>query len=407
MSYPVSGSNYDKLQIGRLLYAKPNPYDNQQAFRIQSITKPIKGIVKVYATHISYDMNGIPVKQIDATGLNDVFAQIQNGSLVNNEFRFFTDISSVRTFKTTMPYNMRAILMGDDENSLVAKYEGELKFDNFNTYLKSKRGKNRGAKVTYGFNMTDLNHQSNNDLLYNGVFPFYHSEKTSTQKDTSESFTQVYIVGSTPFVDGWLSYSEDGDPYHPLDDIPVQIATEGKYYQKVYSWSESRQKYVEKIYNESVTLIEGATSPTWITIDWSKFPVVTCKANANGDYKTASDSDWGELKGVGDEIFSGNILREGISAVTSNMIIYYAEVIPSGQESSTKEIAEVVDVQLDDPIIKIYTPEASMKYDRILSLDLSSEFDEEPTKEKLKIKAEKYISKNKVGTVRHRLKFHL
>ena len=239
MSYPVSGSNYDKLQIGRLLYAKTNPYDNQQAFRIQSITKPIKGIVKVYATHISYDMNGIPVKQIDATGLNDVFAQIQNGSLVNNEFRFFTDISSVRTFKTTMPYNMRAILMGDDENSLVAKYEGELKFDNFNTYLKSKRGKNRGAKVTYGFNMTDLNHQSNNDLLYNGVFPFYHSEKTSTQKDTSESFTQVYIVGSTPFVDGWLSYSEDGDPYHPLDDIPVQIATEGKYYQKVYSWSES------------------------------------------------------------------------------------------------------------------------------------------------------------------------
>ena len=78
----------------------------------------------------------------------------------------------------------------------------------------------------------------------------------------------------------------------------------------------------------------------------------------------------------------GNILREGISAVTSNMIIYYAEVIPSGQESSTKEVAEVVDVQLDDPIIKINTPEAnSMKYDRILSLDLSSEFDEEPTKE--------------------------
>ena len=85
------------------------------------------------------------------------------------------------------------------------------------------------------------------------------------------------------------------------------------------------------------------------------------------------------------------------------MIIYYAEVIPSGQESSTKEIAEVVDVQLDDPIIKINTPEAnSMKYDRILSLDLSSEFDEEPTKEKLKIKAEEYISKNKVGTVRHK-----
>ena len=105
-------------------------------------------------------MNGIPVKQIDATGLNDACNQIKTESLLPNEFNFYTDISIGRTFKTTKPYNMRAILMGDDENSLLGKYEGEVKFDNFNVYIKSKRGKNRGAKVTYGFNMTDLNHQT-------------------------------------------------------------------------------------------------------------------------------------------------------------------------------------------------------------------------------------------------------
>lgn len=402
MNYPVSGSNYSKLQIGKILFAKPNPYDNQQAFRIQSITKPIKGIVTVYATHISYDMNGIPVKQINATGLNDVFSQIQNGSLIPNNFKFYTDIFTGKTYKTTKPYNMRAILMGDDENSLLGKYEGEVKFDNYDVYIKGKRGKNRGAKVTYGFNMTDLSHQVNTDLLYNGVFPYYHTERTSTETKSSENFTQVYIVGSIPFIDGWLAYSEGGEPYHPLDDTPVQIATEGKYYQKVYSWSESRQKFVEKIYNESVTLIEGVIAPTWIIIDWSKFPIVTCRANANGYFKTATDTEWGELKGVGDEIFSGNILKEGLSIATSNIIIYYAEVIPSGQENTTEEVTEVVDVVLDDPIIKINTTEANMmKFDRILSLDLTSEFDDEPSQEKLKSKAEEYISKNKIGTVRH------
>lgn len=402
MNYPVSGSNYSKLQIGRLLFTKPNPYDNQQAFRIQSITKPIKGIVTVYATHISYDMNGIPVKQIDATGLNDACNQIKTESLLPNEFNFYTDISIGRTFKTTKPYNMRAILMGDDENSLLGKYEGEVKFDNFNVYIKSKRGKNRGAKVTYGFNMTDLNHQTNTDLLYNGVFPYYHTERTSTETKSSENFTQVYIVGSIPFIDGWLAYSEGGEPYHPLDDTPVQIATDGDYYQKVYAWSESRQKFVEKIYNESVTLVEGVISPSWIIIDWSKFPIITCRANANGYFKLATDDNWSDLKGVGDVIFYGNILQEGISLVTSNLIIYYSEVIPSGQESTTTEVTEVVDVVLDDPIIKINTAEAnSMKYDRILSLDLTSEFDSEPSQDDLEKKAINYISKNKIGTVRH------
>ena len=402
MNYPVSGSNYSKLQIGRLLFTKPNPYDNQQAFRIQSITKPIKGVVTVYATHISYDMNGIPVKQIDATGLNDACNQIKTESLLPNEFNFYTDISIGRTFKTTKPYNMRAILMGDDENSLLGKYEGEVKFDNFNVYIKSKRGKNRGAKVTYGFNMTDLNHQINTDLLYNGVFPYYHTERTSTETKSSENFTQVYIVGSIPFIDGWLAYSEGGEPYHPLDDTPVQIATDGDYYQKVYAWSESRQKFVEKIYNESVTLVEGVISPSWIIIDWSKFPIVTCRANANGYFKLATDDNWSDLKGVGDVIFYGNILKEGISLVTSNLIIYYSEVIPSGQENTTTEVTEVVDVVLDDPIIKINTAEAnSMKYDRILSLDLTSEFDSEPSQDDLEKKAINYISKNKIGTVRH------
>ncbi len=402
MSYPVSGANFSKIRIGRIIFAKPNPYDNQQPFRIYSVSKPLNGIVTVSAQHISYDMNGIPCKAVDATGLNDALSQIQNGTYISHNFTLSTNISSARTFKTTTPYNMRALLMGDDEESLLGVYDGEVKFDKFNAMIYSKRGKDRGAQVSYGYNMTDLTHETNTDLLYNGVFPYYHKETTSEETTTEDTFTQVYIVGTTPFVDGWLSYSKGGEAYHPLDATPVQIASEGDYYQKVYTWDTTYQKYVERIYNETVTLIEGVTSPTWIVIDWSSFPTIACRANAKGYFKLSTDTDWGDEKGVGDVVFQGNILSSGLTEMASNLVLYYSEVIPDGSNSTTKEVSEVTEVILDEPIIKLTTTDAmSMKYDRILNLDLTSEFDEEPTKDALRTKAQEYISEHKVGTVKH------
>lgn len=402
MSYPISGANFSKIRIGRIIFAKPNPYDNQQPFRIYSISKPLKGIVTISAQHISYDMNGIPCKAVNATGLNDALSQIQNGTYISHNFTLSTNISSAKTFKTTAPYNMRALLMGDDEESLLGVYDGEVKFDKFNVTIYSKRGKDRGAQVTYGYNMTDLTHETNTDLLYNGVFPYYHNETTSEETTTEDTFTQVYIVGTTPFIDGWLSYSKGGEAYHPLDATPVQIATEGDYYQKVYTWDTTYQKYIERIYNETVTLIEGVTSPTWIVIDWSSFPTIACRANAKGYFKLSTDTDWGDEKGVGDVVFQGNILSSGLTEMASNLILYYSEVVPNGSNSTTKEVSEITEVILDEPIIKLTTSDAmSMKYDRILNLDLTSEFDEEPTKEALKTKAQEYISEHKVGTVKH------
>lgn len=419
MTYPVIGVNFNKLKINRIVYCKPNPYDSYQPFRIYSITKPLDGTVTVYAFHISYDTNGIPVKAVDAKNLVDLFNKIQNGedeevtkdgvtekvhknySVLAHNFTFNTDIYVPRTFKTTAPFNLRALLMGGEE-SITDKYEGELKFDKFNIQLLKRRGKDRGAKVKYGHNMTDLSHESNDDLLYNGVFPFYHTEKTTTETDTQDSFKKVYIVGNAPFQKNWLSYTEGGEPYIPLDDTPVQIATEGEYLDKVVTWSETYQKFIERIYNQQTTLIQGVLEPSWISIDWSQFPTIICKANAVGYFKTSSDTDWGELKGVGDVIFDSSI-KDRYSGLMENIIIYFSEIVPSNRESENTEVSEIVDVQLDDPIIwiKDKSDTRGMLHDRILSLDLTSEFDEEPTQEKLKAKAEEYINKNKIGSVKH------
>ena len=400
MLYSVSGQLYNKLSLNKIIYAKPNPFDEPQPFRIISISKPIKGTVKINAEHISYDLNGIPVKAVDGKTLADTFAEIKSNSLIQNKFNFRTDISSSRSFKTTQPYNLRAILMGDEEESLVGVYDAELKFDKFDIHMLSKRGTNRGAQVCYGQNMTDLTHEITNDRLYNGIFPYYHKETTKTETETEETFKQVYIVGTKEYAEDWLSFTKDGEAYHPLDSNPVQIATEGDHHEEVYAWNSTYQRYEKKRYNETVTLIENVISPEWIKIVWSTFPNVKCVANAKGYYKTMSDADWGEIKGVGDVIFEGNILKEGLSGLASNMIIYYSEVIPKTKESTSKEVNDIKDVVLDDPIIYLNTIDSKMMaHDRILLVDLSDKFDEEPTKEQLLAEANKYISEYKLGNI--------
>ena len=398
MEYPAKGSNFDKIKENRIIYCKPNPYDNAQAFRINSISKVINGTVTIDAVHISYDTNSIPVKAFSATSLQDVILKIQNGSVVHNPFILTSDIMYSRTYKTTAPYNLRALMLGD-EDSIATKYNAEFKFDNYHIYILAKRGADRGAVVRYGHNMTDINHTQTTDLLYNGVYPYYHTETEKTESTSSDEFKQVYIVGSKPFQDGWLSYTKDGEPYHPMDTSPVQIATEGDYYQKVYCWNEIYNVYQEKVYNEMVSLVQGVIEPTWISIDWSKFPKIVCRANKNGYFKKSTDTDWGTLKGVGDIVFEGSILN---TSTMENMVLYYSEVIPTNTTSENTETSEIVDVQLDDPIMWVETDSAkAMKHNRILMLDLTSEFDEAPTKERLKSKAQEYIIKNKIGTIKH------
>ena len=398
MEYPAKGSNFDKIKENRIIYCKPNPYDNAQAFRINSISKVINGTVTIDAVHISYDTNSIPVKAFSATSLQDVILKIQNGSVVHNPFILTSDIMYSRTYKTTAPYNLRALMLGD-EDSIATKYNAEFKFDNYHIYILAKRGADRGAVVRYGHNMTDINHTQTTDLLYNGVYPYYHTETEKTESTSSDEFKQVYIVGSKPFQDGWLSYTKDGEPYHPMDTSPVQIATEGDYYQKVYCWNEIYNVYQEKVYNEMVSLVQGVIEPTWISIDWSKFPKIVCRANKNGYFKKSTDTDWGTLKGVGDIVFESSILN---TSTMENMVLYYSEVIPTNTTSENTETSEIVDVQLDDPIMWVETDSAkAMKHNRILMLDLTSEFDEAPTKERLKSKSQEYIIKNKIGTIKH------
>lgn len=402
MEYPYNGVLYDQLKIDRIIFAPPNPYDESQPFRIYSISKPIKGYVTVKAQHISYDLNGIPCKPINAGSLRDACDKIQNGSLIEHNFKFYTDKSESKTFKTTGYYNMRALLMGD-ENSLLGKFDLEVKFDKYNIYLLSRRGADKGATISYAKNLKDITHDINYEKLYNGVYPFYHQESQQTTTNTTmDGFKQCYIVGKKPYQDGWLSYTPDGEPYHPVDESPIQVATEGNYYKKVYCWNTTSQRYVEKVYDQMITLMDSVGSllgqqqetPQWVVIDWSQITSLklVVKAGESGYFKLSTESEY-TYHPKGDIVFQGSIQQS-----TDALMLYYSEVLPPTSSSETEETTVSTHVELADKIIWIDTELAkSMKVNRVLTLDLTSEFDEAPDEDALRTKANEYIEKNKIG----------
>lgn len=415
LKYPVNGQIFDKIRENRLIYCKPNPFSDPQPFRIASISRPINGIVTVDANHISYDMNGIPVSGFKGANFLDTINNIKKNCLIENKFEFinarFIDKKFYKTFQLTAPTNLKALLTATGNNSassdesttgsIGSVYDIEFKYDKWKVIFCSRRGSDKGVEVRYSKNRTDLTQETTTENLYSAVYPFYHKETTSTTTNTTDAgFTKVYIVGNKPYQDGWLSYSEGGEPYHPVDESGVQVATEGQYKDKIYCWNSKTSRYEEKVYNQSVTLIEGmGKDPEWIKINWSKFPVVSCNAVKDGYFKKLTDTSGWTFHKAGDVVFDGKVTD--LSNISSNRIIYYSEVIPPSEASTTTETSKVINVELDEKFIKLDTDDAkARKHQYVLPLDLSSEFESEPTKEKLKQKAQQYIKKHKLGKIK-------
>ena len=177
MEYPLTGRHFGDIEKRRILFVKPNPYDDPQPFRIYSITKPINGIVTVHAAHISYDTSGSIVKLFpaDAGSASAAMSYLKNYSIPSTPFSFFTNAAKTGTMSVPKPASIRSLLGGSD-GSILDTFGGEYLFDRWNISLLTARGSDRGVTIRYGKNMTDLEQEENDTDFYTGVYPFWYSE---------------------------------------------------------------------------------------------------------------------------------------------------------------------------------------------------------------------------------------
>lgn len=168
LKYPVEGIHYAEIQQRSIILAKPNPVDLAQPFRVYRISKPINGLVTVYAYHISYDLTGIPVSPYSAASVQAALAGFSTNAVAANPFTFWSDMTSSGDFTVKSPASVRSLLP-----TMLEVYGGEYKYDKYTVRLYQQRGVNRGVTIRYGKNLTDLKQDENCSNVYTGVYAYY------------------------------------------------------------------------------------------------------------------------------------------------------------------------------------------------------------------------------------------
>ena len=168
LKYPIEGIHYAEIQQRSIILAKPNPVDLAQPFRVYRISKPINGLVTVYAYHISYDLTGIPVSPYSAASVQAALAGFSTNAVAANPFTFWSDMTSSGDFTVKSPASVRSLLP-----TMLEVYGGEYKYDKYTVRLYQQRGVNRGVTIRYGKNLTDLKQDENCSNVYTGVYAYY------------------------------------------------------------------------------------------------------------------------------------------------------------------------------------------------------------------------------------------
>lgn len=171
--YPVQGLRYADLVLGCYVTAAPDPATNPQPFRIYRITKPMRGLVTVYARHQAYRLRDVVVKPFvwlgDAQGALDV---IKGNSINDCPFTFWSDIEKEKAMVPLFPVSAWSLL-GGSEGSILDLYGGEYEFLNDTIKLQKRRGSDRGVTIRYGKNLKSLKQDESIANMYTGIVPYW------------------------------------------------------------------------------------------------------------------------------------------------------------------------------------------------------------------------------------------
>lgn len=209
-SYPIDGVLYSKIREGMIVTAKtPKPSysgKREQPFRIKKISKPLNGIVEIYAEHISYDLSGIPINPMKG-GTHRLFTEFaeeiySKNPLGDNRFRFLglARSETAAAFTNETPKSVRA-LIGGEENSLMTFIKTELMWDEWDVIANERRGTYTDYVIRYGVDLIDLLAEYDITEVLSHLYPFFAIDTSSVEDYDAE---KEYTFGDYAFYAGYL-----------------------------------------------------------------------------------------------------------------------------------------------------------------------------------------------------------
>ena len=184
-TYPISGENYDKIKLGRVITCPHDASGDVQPFTIYRREANLDGTVTFYAQHLSYELNYVTQKPFSTSGgAAGLFSYLdsnrtttyriggRNWESSKSPYRFSTDIVSDADYTLLIPTAMRTML-GGMQNSVLEVFGGEFEWDQYNVILHADRGKDNGAVIRYGGNLTGAKQTGDDSAAYGTVVPYW------------------------------------------------------------------------------------------------------------------------------------------------------------------------------------------------------------------------------------------
>ena len=190
--FPVTGQNYDRIELGKVIAAKYDDSDDIQPFDIVSHSKPINGVVKYHAVHINYRQSKHVVSGTNINSLSAALAMLGNAT-PSNPFTYETDKVSTAYLAAAdgVPRSVKSML-GGIEGSILDTYGGEYKYNKFIVNLLTSRGSDRGFSIRYGVNLLDYTDDTNYIDSYNSCVPYWMGGDTIVKGNRVDSGLSSY-----------------------------------------------------------------------------------------------------------------------------------------------------------------------------------------------------------------------
>lgn len=278
MQYPITGLHYSNIQLRCILVAKPDPFRDPQPYRIYKITRPMSGVVTVYARHIVYDLSGVVTNPFTATGVAEALQGFKDNAVTDCPFTFWTDKTTSASFSVAVPSAIWSRL-GGVEGSILDVFGGEYQFDGYTVKLWNRLGVDRGVSIRYGKNLTSLEQDANCANCYTGVVPFWVDGQTGTVTKLAENVIMAAgNYGYTRLLPLDLSAEFETQPTEEqLRDRATRYMTDNKIGEPEISWTVEFVQLEQTVEYKGMALLERVSLGDTVHVE---FPLMGVSATA-------------------------------------------------------------------------------------------------------------------------------
>lgn len=175
-----------ELFVKEAVISAPTPYGKKQLFRIYDIDKneeQIKCLARPIFLDARYDCFLVDVRPTDKKGqdaLNDILSS-------NAKYSAESNISKVSTSYYQMKNAIRAI-SGDDENSFLNRWGGEIIYDNFKIIINERIGsEDKNIRCKRGLNQLGINERIQSNNVITRIIPKGYNGRILPNNETIDS----------------------------------------------------------------------------------------------------------------------------------------------------------------------------------------------------------------------------